>query len=450
MTGKDIIALGYKQDAWFGVALQELNKNPLEGEELRSYLDSLVPKYIEVRDKPIEYALNIKGETEEELFNIMSVQETMEELLLTPTIIDACVMPDACPTGEKGVIPVGGVVIAKNAIHPGMHSADICCSVMLTGFGSIDPEVVLNAIENITDFGAGPRKKMWFDKPVEIIERMEDNPFFTKKAIGFAHSHLGTQGDGNHFAYVGVRESDGSTCLVTHHGSRGVGAELYKEGMKCAEKWRKRLSPNTLKVNAWIPYDTEEGRDYWEALQIVRDWTKLNHEVLHDSVKDKLKYNSGVRFWNEHNFVFKGGVDNFFHAKGATPMIDHFVPDNDTGLRLIPLNMAEPILIATRSNSEGVGALGFAPHGAGRNVSRTAHKKSGKADLALETKGLDARFYTGIPDVSELPSAYKNARQVIEQIDEFNLANVVDRVNPYGCIMAGESHIIYSHRKKKR
>jgi hypothetical protein len=44
-------------------------------------------------------------------------------------------MPDACPTGPEGQIPVGGVVVAKNAIHPGFHSADICCSVMLTDFG---------------------------------------------------------------------------------------------------------------------------------------------------------------------------------------------------------------------------------------------------------------------------------------------------------------------------
>ena len=190
--------------------------------------------------------------------------------------------------------------------------------------------------------------------------------------------------------------------------------------MRIAEKWRKRLSPNTLKNNAWIPYDTLEGRDYWEALQICRDWTKLNHEVLHDHVKDKLKYNSKLRFWNEHNFVFKFN-DEFFHAKGATPILDIFVPDNHTGFRLVPLNMAEPILILQDSITFTIENLGFAPHGAGRNVSRTAHKKKGIADLAKETDGLDIRFFTGIPDDSELPSAYKNANQVREQIEEFGL-----------------------------
>ena len=32
----------------------------------------------------------------------------------------------------------------------------------------------------------------------------------------------------------------------------------------------------TLKQNAWIPAETQEGRDYWDALQIIRRWTKAN------------------------------------------------------------------------------------------------------------------------------------------------------------------------------
>ena len=58
----------------------------------------------------------------------------MQTLMKTPTIVDGAIMPDACPAGPNGTIPVGGVAVAKNAIHPGMHSADICCSVMLNRF----------------------------------------------------------------------------------------------------------------------------------------------------------------------------------------------------------------------------------------------------------------------------------------------------------------------------
>ena len=63
----------------------------------------------------------------------------------------------------------------------------------------------------------------------------------------------------------------------------------------------------------------------------------------------------------------------FYHAKGATPLDDVFVPDSSDGLRLIPLNMSEPVLIVRGDTTEN--NLGFAPHGAGRNMSRTKHKK---------------------------------------------------------------------------
>ena len=145
---------------------------------------------------------------------------------------------------------------------------------------------------------------------------------------------MGTQGDGNHFLYVGQSQQTGETYLVTHHGSRGVGARLFKEGMKVAEHHRSEVAPKTLKANAWIPYDTELGQAYWDALQLVRALTKLNHSSIHDATLDQLQTDLKDRFWNEHNFVFKRG-DLFYHAKGATPLLDEFIPDSKKGLRLI-------------------------------------------------------------------------------------------------------------------
>lgn len=131
--------------------------------------------------------------------------------------------------------------------------------------------------------------------------------------------HLGTQGDGNHFLFIGTSENTRETYLVTHHGSRGFGASVYKKGMIVADSFRKKLSPNTLKKNAWIPYEEMEGKLYWEALQIIREWTKLNHYVIHDKICHRLKIQYKDRFWNEHNFVFKDN-NKFYHAKGVTPL----------------------------------------------------------------------------------------------------------------------------------
>ncbi len=101
--------------------------------------------------------------------------------------------------------------------------------------------------------------------------------------------------------------------------------------------------------------------------------------------------------------------------------------------KIIPLNMAEPILIV--EGCENKVALKFAPHGAGRNMSRTYYKNNFEAAYPDD---IDVRFYYGHPDESELPSAYKDASSIISSIKENQLTHIVDKVIPYGSIMAGD------------
>lgn len=404
------------------------------------------------------YHLNLEAPVESgfERETLEGVVSAMDELMRTPTSVDGAVMPDACPTGPAS-IPVGGVVVAENAIHPGFHSADICCSVMATDLGAdVEPRAVLDVAARVTHFGRGGRKRsagVFKHLGRDLRDRIAAHPLLEKADLKRAELHLGTQGDGNHVLFVGRRESDDAVMLVTHHGSRGFGAGLYERGMQIAERFRAENCPEVDPQNAWIPFGTEEGRQYWDALQIVRDWTKRNHEVIHGMVAERCGVPSfegvsagGATFWNEHNFVFRterDGVDLFHHAKGATPLDDSFLPDSFDGLRLIPLNMGEPILVVR--GGTGPTNLGFAPHGAGRNTSRTKHKQQrrsrGATDEAIleeETRGLDVRFHTSRPDISELPSAYKDAAEIQRQMEKFGLGEVVDRIRPYGCIMAGE------------
>ena len=452
ITGKHLLAMGYRQGKWFRTALDHANEHRLTGDELTAYLDSVQPVLIEPLTEGKPYHVNIDSENEMEAANVATVCHSMDQLMLTPTLTGGAVMPDACPTGPAGHIPVGGIAIAKNAIHPAMHSADICCSVMMTSFGMTDPKQVLDAAHSITHFGPGGRDDM-SRLPKELSDQIRGNMFLdSKRSYQLATKHLGTQGDGNHFLYVGQSEQTGETIMVTHHGSRGFGANLYRAGMKVAEKFRKAMAPKVMKTNAWIPYDTEEGKAYWEALQIVRSWTKLNHTTLHDEVVRKLKTDIQSRFWNEHNFVFKDGED-FYHAKGATPLDDKFVPDSHEGLRLIPLNMSEPVLVVKGDTTEN--NLGFAPHGAGRNVSRTQHRRMNQDRtieeiFAAETQGLDIRFFSEQIDITELPSAYKNAQAVQDQMKAFGLGEVVDKILPYGCIMAGDWQKDAPWKKRRR
>ena len=454
ITGKDLIERGYRPGKWFKAALAHIAAHDLSGDALDAYLAEAAPTIIEPRkyqEAPAFYQ-NLRAETPEEADNVAAVEETMHRLMMTPTLVSGAVMPDACPTGAPGQIPVGGIAVARNAIHPAMHSADICCSVMATNFGKLDPKRVLDAAHSVTHFGGGGRDDV-FKMPKSLKAAIEGNYYLNNdRSKSRARTHLGTQGDGNHFLYVGRSERTGDTVMVTHHGSRGFGAALYKVGMQVAETFRMQIAPRVDKRNAWIPFETEEGATYWEALQIVREWTKLNHTVLHDTTLRRLGTDAVDRFWNEHNFVFRKG-DLFYHAKGATPLDGAFLPDAEDARRLIPLNMSEPILVVEGATTER--NLGFAPHGAGRNRSRSAHKRSlahrKVADVfAQETEGLDVRFYSGEIDLSELPSAYKNADQIQAQMQEYDLGEVVDRILPYGCIMAGDWQRNAPLRRKKR
>lgn len=454
ITGNELIELGYRPKKWFAEALEYINENDLSQAEMEAYLEQFrAPDPIPLKEKAEDFVINIKAENEAEEDNVQKVIRTMEVLMKTPTLVSGALMPDACPTGPEGQIPVGGVVVAKNAIHPGFHSADICCSVMLTDFGKVDPKVVLDAAHSITHFGYGGRARgEQMPMSVELMDAFRENMFLNdERLISIARSHMGTQGDGNHFLFVGISKNTGNTMLVTHHGSRAPGAALYDKGMKVANRFREEISPDTLKENAWIPFETEEGEAYWEALQLIRKWTKENHEAIHNATLEKLNIEKLDRYWNEHNFVFRDG-DLFYHAKGATPLDDKFMPDI-TGPRLIPLNMAEPVLIVSGATNDR--NLGFAPHGAGRNFSRSQHKgnlahKTTEEIFAEETAGLDIRFFTNDIDISELPSAYKNAQNVRAQIEEYNLCEIIDEVLPYGCIMAGDVQKNAPWKKKKK
>lgn len=69
--------------------------------------------------------------------------------------------------------------------------------------------------------------------------------------------------------------------------------------------------------------------------------------------------------------------------------------------------------------------------------------------FAEKTRGIDARFFSGFTDISELPSAYKNAAAVRAQIERYGLAEIIDEVLPNGCIMAGDWDANAPWRRKR-
>ena len=51
---------------------------------------------------------------------------------------------------------------------------------------------------------------------------------------------------------------------------------------------------------------------------------------------------------------------------------------------------------------------------------------------------------------SELPSSYKKADTVVEQIKKYDLAEIVDYIDPFGCIMAGDIPPFWMNKKNRK
>lgn len=461
INGHTLISWGFQPGAGFRSMIQIANAMRTKSahvtdEEIILRLREVegtysLPQRLTMRDEPrsVSSFLPFVGSPEMKT-NEEEVMKHMNFISRMPGYLEGAVMPDACPAGSQlGTIPVGGVVAMDNVIVPGMHSADICCSVAATNIdGDFDLKEVLNAAQRVTHFGFGGRDDTLKTKSpfYETMESMllpvfKENPFL-KGLEDVARWHFMTQGDGNHFFFVGESKATGIPTIVTHHGSRGLGAQLYNRGMAAAVRETRTLAdvPSHL---SFLPADTEIGQQYWAALQIVRAWTRSNHLALHRAVLDVLRAKFITWHWNEHNFVFRDGT-TYYHAKGATPVSMNLLTSDPehSAYSLIPRNMASSILVvANDGRTVNRKTMGFAPHGAGRHMSRKAYMASvddPKAQYAKDTAGVDVRWFSGVADLTECASAYKDAEAIRKAIDYYGLANVVDEIEPYGTIMAGQ------------
>lgn len=480
LTSQDLIAAGYEPGAIFKILLAKIAEYEAKGIADPNYALKLLKRdcgapvvRMQRRAQPIPFSEAITPANAEEEKNVERVRKQMHELLRTPILSAGVILPDACPVSPvEAVIPVGAAVVAENAIIPSAHSADICCSMWATFYeerSSIASE--LDDLLSVTNFGPIPREGEWVDDEV-LDEDVWSNSFL----IGLenrARMHMADQGDGNHFAYIGEMEitpeflaslrlaehgqlaenlapsvTKTLRVLVTHHGSRSIGAHLFKRGQNAAEKHTAKVATGIPNASAWLDAKSEIGEEYWDALQYISRWTRANHRAIHRRFLAKIGGSGIEELGNEHNFVWKRG-DHFYHGKGATPAWKDELGRPKLGL--IPLNMAEPILLVLGADNEKF--LSFAPHGAGRNMSRTAllrkfpEEKDRSRQLAESTAGIDVRWFSGVADLSETPVAYKNAAEVKRQIADFGLAEVIAEIRSLGCIMAG--HIDQPWRSRK-
>ena len=131
-SGSDLLSLGCKPGPAVGKLLKIVNQKPhTEAQVLELIEAHAPPAVLPLLKLPAPCQYNITADNEVEAANVAAVRATMDAVLRTPCVVEGAVMPDACPAGPVGTIPVGGVVATRDAIIPGMHSADICCSCLL-------------------------------------------------------------------------------------------------------------------------------------------------------------------------------------------------------------------------------------------------------------------------------------------------------------------------------
>ena len=455
ITGKDLIEAGFKPGPGFKELLEvgtKLYHDGISFDEviglLRKHKLEAPRAVISLRDEPLPWAeaLTVEPGTPDD-DNLQQVRRHMASIMRNPMVQKGAIMPDACPSGSPlGTVPVGGIIASK-AIHPAFHSADVHCSLYASFWEATnDTKQIMDAIATETHFGPGWRlEPVLGDHPLLRELLSSTNPFL-KGLFPVGSHHLATQGDGNHFFFLGS-SMNGRMVLVTHHGSRGLGAQVYKRGQAAAIKHTKHVSPQTPAHQAWLDPDSDEGVLYWQALQFVAQWTELNHALLHERVARRLDWDLTKDVYmppifNGHNFVWERDDGLFYHGKGATPTWDYRAG-------LIPLNMGQPILIVRGSRHGQQEFCGFAPHGAGRLQSRNALLREmglyGEEDAAKlqaevekQVPGLDIRFWSGVPDISETPIAYKDPNYIVDHIKRFKLVDILGTIEPLGCIMAGK------------
>ncbi|HYG34013.1 MAG TPA: RtcB family protein, partial [Clostridia bacterium] len=229
---------------------------------------------------------------------------------------------------------------------------------------------------------------------------------------------LGTSGSGNHFVEFGLFTAHGKihdlepgtyVALLSHSGSRGTGAAVCDYYSKIAFGQFPAL-PSELKRLAWLSLDSQEGQEYWAAMELMGRYAAANHTLIHKHVAANLGAEVLLDVENHHNFAWKerhviNGVEKevIVHRKGATPA-------GQGVLGIIPGSMASPGYVVTgKGNPE---SLNSASHGAGRIMSRTQATKTfdwKKVKAFLREKGVTV-ISAGL---DEVPMVYKNIHEVM-------------------------------------
>ena len=327
---------------------------------------------------------------------------------------------------------VGSVIPTLRAVIPAAVGVDIGCGMIAVRTQFTRSELgddlreLREQIERAipTSAGAYNRKIVATAEPrIRELEALAKTAGFDPEAyVGNWRLQLGTLGSGNHFIEVSLDETD-AVWLFLHSGSRGVGNKIAQKHIKVAQaqmsKWWITLPDPDL---AYLVEGTPEFTRYIAELNWAQHFALLNREEMMDRVIRQVNEWMGIavveqdRINCHHNFTQKEthfGKSVWLSRKGA-------ISARKGQLGLIPGSMGTASYVV-----EGLGnpvALESSPHGAGRNYSRSAARKTFTHEQLREAMvGIEYRDTEAFLD--EIPAAYKPIDQVMA--DASDLVSIV-------------------------
>ncbi len=459
LTGNDLKQIGFIEGKALGLALDLVQKEyrDLSFDDKVALLkqilnnpssfinDSILAPVANELLKPADdtIALNVDGKPYQ-IYGAESIEEgalqQMDTAMKLPVTVAGALMPDA----HQGYgLPIGGVLATNNAVIPYGVGVDIGCRMCMTIY-DIPTERLHDKrddfkklLVNNTKFGQATFKK---PKDHEIFERKEFSELqIVREMKDRAWQQIGSSGGGNHFVEFGIVEISNSineyniapgqyVAVLSHSGSRGLGANIARYYTKVAMD--KCKLPPEAKHLAWLDLDSEEGQEYWLAMNLAGDYASACHHQIHERMALGLCETPLAMIENHHNFAWRekdvNGNELIVHRKGATPA-------GKGVLGIIPGSMATPgFIVRGKGLAESINS---ASHGAGRTMSRTKAKQTilpGHVNKFLKEAGVEL-IGSGLV---EAPMAYKDIHQVMNSQKE--LVEVLGSFMPRIVRMCGD------------
>lgn len=356
-----------------------------------------------------------------------------------PAIVGhVALMPDLHPGYG---MPIGGVAALKDAVSPNMVGVDIACGMMANKFdfkadwlSREDIIQIMREIRNHVPMGMKHQKdnSVFKKEARELVDKFKTEIMRLEKGTGLVSfdavaEQLGTLGSGNHFIEMQTDE-DGFMWFMLHSGSRNIGKCVCDKFNRMAKeinaRHKVRLPAPDL---AYLPTDSDEGREYLALLNFCMDFSYLNRECMLKQITESLKKIIGKipqtieKINIHHNYAAQEehfGEKVWIHRKGATCA-------SEGKIGIIPGSMGTSSYIVRGKGNEE--AFSSCSHGAGRVMGRHAATKTFSMEQFRQSmKGVV--FNCTEKFLDESPMAYKDIVSVIDE--QKDLVDVVHKLKP--------------------